>query len=186
MRMKTRSPGLLRLAPKGAPGRPQLRDWEMASALERLRPLLLVEGDTRQYHRIIERGNFLPRGWMRDYCLERTRELISLLVEGQGLSRNRNGGLRRERRIKPCRNKNEELYGKRSIPHFFPDTVATSKSRNIVDDAAIFRQCAEILERWRAGGIGEYLNHPRANNAGVVRDGVLWMQPSEEPSQDSC
>ena len=48
MSVKTGSPGLLSLAAKCAPERPQLRDWEMAGALERLCPLLLVEGDTRE------------------------------------------------------------------------------------------------------------------------------------------
>ena len=41
MLVKTGFPGLLRLAPKCAPRRHLLCDWEMAGALERLRPVLL-------------------------------------------------------------------------------------------------------------------------------------------------
>ena len=70
-------------------------------------PLLLANRDTGEYYRTIERKKLLPGGWMRKYRLERTCELISFFVEDQGLSRNRNGCLRRKGQIKTWRNQSK-------------------------------------------------------------------------------
>src|SRR5262245_39632651 len=115
--------------------------------------------------------------------LERACALVSCLVEGQE-RRNGTGRLRRKRWIKTWGKKREELCGKHSVSYFFPDPMASSKGRIIVDIAAISGRRDEILERWRTRRVGKHLNHPRANNARIVRKGVWRMQRAEEHRQD--